>query len=217
MTFDWLYALEILPELIDATLITIRIALLGYLVSLGVGLLLALARLSRNRWLSTSVWAISEGIRLTPLLVQLFFAYYVLPAFGLRLPAEPTGVLVIGIHYSTYISEVYRAGIRSVPTGQWEASVALGLPTQATWVRIILPQAVRPMVPALGNYLIQLFKEVPLLSTITVYELLNTANLLAGSSFKYLEALTLVGVIFFALSYPSSLLFRRMEVKSADK
>ena len=117
MTFDWLYALEILPELIDATLITIRIALLGYLVSLGVGLLLALARLSRNRWLSTSVWAISEGIRLTPLLVQLFFAYYVLPAFGLRLPAEPTGVLVIGIHYSTYISEVYRAGIRSVPTG----------------------------------------------------------------------------------------------------
>ena len=217
MTFDWLYALEILPELIDATLITIRIALLGYLVALAVGLLLALARLSRNRWLSTLVWLTSEGIRLTPLLVQLFFAYYVLPAFGLRLPAEPTGVLVIGLHYSTYISEVYRAGIRTVSTGQWEATVALGLPTQATWMRIILPQAVRPMVPALGNYLIQLFKEVPLLSTITVYELLNTANLLAGSSFKYLEALTLVGVIFFALSYPSSLLFRRMEVKSANK
>ena len=149
------------------------------------------------------------------MLVQLFFAFYVLPELGIQLPAEPTGILVIGLHYATYTSEVYRAGIRAVATGQWEASIALSLPTLSVWQRVILPQALRPMIPALGNYLIQLFKEVPLLSTITVYELLNTANLIAGSSFRYLETLTLVGLIFFLLSYPSSLLTRYLEVRLA--
>jgi polar amino acid transport system permease protein len=216
MNFDWLYVLEILPELLDATLITIRIALSGYLVALILGLAFAFARMSQNRMISTIVWAFSECIRLTPILVQLFFAYYVLPEIGIKLPAEPTGILVIGLHYGTYISEVYRSGIRAVSTGQWEATIAMSLPRPRVWLKIILPQAIRPMIPALGNYLIQLFKEVPLLSTITVYELLNTANLLAGSSFKYLEALTLVGVIFLALSYPSSLFFKHLEAKNVN-
>lgn len=215
MTFDFQYALQILPTLLEATLITIRIALLGYVVALAIGLVLAILRLIGNKPVRTLVWAISESVRLTPVLVQLFFAYYVLPQTGIKLPAEPTGVLVLGLHYGTYISEVYRAGIRAVPSGQWEAAIALSIPVPAVWGRIILPQAIRPMVPALGNFLIQLFKEVPLLSTITVYELLSTANLLASSSFKYFETLTLVGVIFFTLSYPSSLVFRHLEARNA--
>ncbi len=214
MTFDWLYSLEILPALLAATMITIRIAVLGYLVALLLGLFFALARMSQNSIISSVVWALSESIRLTPLLVQLFFVFYVLPEVGIKLPAEPTGILVLGLHYATYISEVYRSGIRAVPTGQWEATIALSIPVPIVWRRIILPQAVRPMIPALGNYFIQMLKEVPLLSTITVYELLNTANLLAGSSFKYLEALTMTGLIFFALSYPSSLFFKRLETKN---
>lgn len=213
--WDWGYAIGILPELLSATLVTIRLALAGFAVALVVGLLLAVARMSARWAVARPAWALSEFVRLTPLLVQLFFAFYVLPELGIKLPAEPTGVLVIGLHYATYTSEVYRAGIRAVPTGQWEAAIALDLPTFDVWRRIILPQAIRPMVPALGNFLIQLFKEIPLLSTITVYELLNTGNLLASSSFRYLETLTLVGVIFFLLSYPSSLLTRRLETRLA--
>ena len=95
----------------------------------------------------------------------------------ISIPDWMKAVIGLSLPIMANISEVVRGAVQSVPTGQWEASVALGLPTQATWMRIILPQAVRPMVPALGNYLIQLFREVPLLSTITVYELLNTANL----------------------------------------
>jgi polar amino acid transport system permease protein len=214
--WDWHYVIEILPELLQATLVTIRLALSGFGVALAVGLVLAIARLSGNRLIARIAWSFSEFIRLTPLLVQLFFAFYVLPELGIKLPAEPTGILVIGLHYATYTSEVYRAGFRAVATGQWEASIALSLPIFAVWRRIILPQAIRPMVPAFGNYLIQLFKEVPLLSTITVYELLNTGNLLASSSFRYLETLTMVGLIFFLLSYPSSLLTRRLESSFAN-
>ena len=213
--WDWAYVVEILPDLLSATLITIRIALSGFAVALAVGLLIAVARMSHIRLVSGAAWALTESIRLTPLLVQLFFAFYVLPELGIKLPAEPTGILVIGLHYATYTSEVYRAGIRAVHRGQWEASIALSLPLFSVWRRIILPQAVRPMIPALGNFLIQLFKEVPLLSTITVYELLNTANLIASSSFRYLETLTLVGVIFILLSYPSSLLTRHLELRFA--
>ncbi len=211
--WDWAYVFEILPELLRATLITIRISLLGFAVALVAGLLIAMARMNRNWVISQPALFFVEFVRLTPLLVQLFFAFYVLPVLGVSLPAEPTGVVVIGLHYATYASEVFRSGIRAVATGQWEASIALSLPTFAVWRRVILPQAIRPMIPALGNYLIQMFKDVPLLSTITVYELLGTANLIAGSSFRYLETLTLVGLIFLLLSYPSSLLIRYLEIR----
>lgn len=212
MTIDWAYLLEILPPLLEATLVTLRIAILGFALSLVLGLALAALRLAGNRRIAGAAFALSEFIRLTPLLPQLFFAYYVLPEAGISLPAEPTGILVLGIHYSTYTAEVFRSGILSVHKGQWEAAWSLRLPRGIVWRKVILPQAIRPMVPALGNYLIQLFKEVPLLATITVYELLNTANLLAGQSFRYLEVLSLVALIFFVLSFSASLAIRRFEL-----
>ncbi|MGE3874644.1 MAG: ectoine/hydroxyectoine ABC transporter permease subunit EhuD [Parvibaculaceae bacterium] len=205
------YLIEILPPLLGATLITVRIAVLAFGLSLLIGLGFALLRLSRHRNIANGVFALTEAIRLSPLLVQLFFAYYVLPEAGISLPAEPTGILVIGLHYATYTSEVFRSGILAMQRGQWEAAASLGLRGWIVWRKIILPQAIRPMIPALGNYLIQLFKEVPLLSTITVYELLNTANLLAGQSFRYLEVMTVVALIFLVISYGSSRLIARLE------
>ncbi len=210
---DWAYLAEIMPSLLEATLVTIRIALLGFALAFVVGLCFAILRLIERPVISMGVFLVLEFVRLTPLLVQLFFAFYVLPEVGISLPAEPTGILVIGLHYSTYTAEVFRSGILSVPSGQWEAGRALSLPSAILWRKIVLPQAIRPMIPALGNYLIQLFKEVPLLSTITVYELLNTANLVAGETFRYLEVLTVVALIFFAISYPSSLVIRQLELK----
>ena len=156
----------------------------------------------------------TEFIRLTPILVQLFFFYYVLPEVGIKLPAEPTGIIVLGLHYSTFTAEVFRSGILAIPKGQWEVSNTLCLPFYIKWFKIILPQSIKPMIPALGNYLIQLFKEVPLLSTITVYELLNTANLIAGETFRYFEVLSIVAILFFLISYPSAIFFRNLESKN---
>ena len=211
MSIDILYFIEISPALLNATLVTIRIAVLGYILAFILGLFFAIIRITGNIYIVKILLLFTEFVRLTPLLVQLFFFYYVLPEVGIKLPAEPTGILVLGLHYSTYIAEVFRTGILAVSLGQWEASKVLGLPIIIKWCKIILPQSIRPMIPALGNYLIQLFKEVPLLSTITVYELLNTANLIAGQTFRYFEVLSLVALLFFLISYPSALFFKKLE------
>ena len=214
MSIDLIYIIEILPPLLKAMLVTLRIAISGYLLAFVLGLLIAIIRVSGNVFLSRLLLMFTEFIRLTPILVQLFFFYYVLPEVGIKLPAEPTGIIVLGLHYSTFTAEVFRSGILAIPKGQWEVSNTLCLPFYIKWFKIILPQSIRPMIPALGNYLIQLFKEVPLLSTITVYELLNTANLIAGETFRYFEVLSIVAILFFLISYPSAIFFRNLESKN---
>jgi len=121
------------------------------------------------------------------------------------------------LHYSTYMSEVFRSGIDAVPAGQWEAAKALNFGKRRTWTNIILPQAVPPIIPVMGNYFITMFKETPLLSAITLVELLQTAKAIGSGSFRYLEAFTLVGILFFLLSYPSSLLVGRLEKRFQRK
>ncbi len=152
-----------------------------------------------------------EFIRLTPLVVQLLFVYYMLPQFS----ALQIGIAVLGIHYSTYMAEVYRAGIEAVPVGQWEAARALSLPSTRTWRAVILPQAVRRVVPALGNYAVSMFKDTPFLFTITVVEMVTAAQQFGARNFQYLEPLTLAGLIFLIASYPTSLLIRRLERRLA--
>ncbi len=214
MSIDIVYILEILPPLFKAMLVTLRIAIAGYLLAFILGLVISIIRIIGNTFLSRLLLMITEFIRLTPILVQLFFFYYVLPEIGIKLPAEPTGIIVLGLHYSTFTAEVFRSGILAIPKGQWEVSNTLCLPFYIKWTKIILPQSIKPMIPALGNYLIQLFKEVPLLSTITVYELLNTANLIAGETFRYFEILSIVAILFFLISYPSAIFFRKLESKN---
>ena len=163
MGIDLIYIIEILPALLKAMLVTLRIAISGYLLAFVLGLLIAMIRVSGNVFLSRLLLMFTDFIRLTPILVQLFFFYYVLPEVGIKLPAEPTGIIVLGLHYSTFTAEVFRSGILAIPKGQWEVSNTLCLPFYIKWFKIILPQSIKPMIPALGNYLIQLFKEVPLL------------------------------------------------------
>lgn len=211
--WDWAYAVDILPRLLSATRITIAATVVGFLLALIVGLLLALARRSSLRVVSWPATAFIEFVRSTPLLVQLYFLFFILPRFGVALSPFVTGVIGLGLHYGTYLSEVYRAGIGSVPRGQWEAARALNFSSRYTWTRVILPQAIPPMVPAFGNYFIVMFKETPLLSAITVVELLQTAKIIGARSFRYVEPYTLVGLIFLVLSYPSALLIRRLEAR----
>ena len=211
MIFDWHYAWEILPRLAEGLVVTIQATLIGMAVALTLGLVLALARRSRHRLVSWPTGALVEFVRSTPLLVQIYFLFYVLPDAGLRLSPLATGVLALGLHYAAYCSEVYRAGLESVPKGQWEAAVALNLTRWRMMKDIIIPQAIPPVVPALGNYLVAMFKDTPLLSAITVLEVLQTAKLIGAETFRYVEPLTLVGVLFLVLSLLSAALIRWVE------
>jgi len=209
--WDWNYAWEVMPVLAEASLITVQATLAGFVLALCVGLLFAVGRIAGPLWLRWVVVGMVEFLRSTPLLIQIFFLYYVLPEVGLTLDAFPAGVLALGLHYGAYCAEVYRAGLEGVPKGQWEAAMALNLPYWSAFRRVILPQAIPPVVPALGNYLVALFKETPLLSVIAVMELMQTAKILGSESFQYTEPITLVGLFFLAFSLISAALIRWLE------
>ena len=213
--FDWKFALDILPNLLRAFVVTVEATLLGMGIAVVVGLLWALLRRSQNRALSWSVTWWVEFVRSTPLLIQIYFLFYVLPNFGLTWSPFVTGALALGLHYSAYTAEVYRAGMDNVPKGQWEAAMALNLNRFDTFKSIILPQAIPPMIPALGNYLVAMFKETPILAAITVNELLQTSKLIGAETFRYLEPLTMVGVLFLAASLVSARFVEKLEARFA--
>jgi polar amino acid transport system permease protein len=211
MLWDWGYAIDILPELLWGLLVTVQATLLGSAVAYALGLVFALVRRSRIPVLSQAVWLLVEFVRSTPLLVQLFFLYFVLPDLGIRFDAFTTGVIGLGLHYACYTAEVYRAGIEAVPKGQWEACTALSLPRSRVWTGVILPQAVPRVLPALGNYMISMFKETPLLLAISVLELVGAAREAGSDTFRYIEPFTLAGIFFLLVSYPAGVLVRRLE------
>lgn len=213
--WSWEFVIEIMPRLLEGLMVTIQVTIVGFVLSAVLGLLMALGRRSDKKWVSWPTTAVVEFIRMTPLLVQLFFLFFVLPRYGLRLPAFFVGVVALGLHYGTYNSEVYRAGIEAIEKGQWEASRALNFSPTHTWTRIILPQAIPPMYPALGNYFVAMFKESAQLLAITVVELMLTARIIGTQTFRFLEPITMAGVLYFLISYPSSLLVQRLEARYA--
>ncbi len=209
--FDWQFAWEILPDLLRASLYTIGITLVGFAIALVLGLALAVLRRSRLPALSWPAAALIEFIRSTPLLIQLYFLFYVVPEYGITMSALTTGIVGIALHYSCYVAEVYRAGLNSVPSGQWEAAKALSLSPLDAYRDIVLPQAIRPIVPALGNYLIAMFKDTPVLSAITVVELMLQAKNIGSQTFRYIEPITMAGLFFLVISVSVALLVRRLE------
>ncbi|MGX1176790.1 ectoine/hydroxyectoine ABC transporter permease subunit EhuD [Pseudomonas sp. R151218B TE3479] len=211
--FDWSYAAHILPDLLRASLNTVGITLIGFLIAIVLGLFLAIGRRSRKFWLSWPATAVIEFIRSTPLLIQVYFLYYVLPNYGLSLTAMQVGILGIGLHYACYIAEVYRSGLDAVPRAQWEAVTALNIAPYDAYRNIILPQALRPIVPPLGNYLVAMLKDTPVLSAITVVEIMQQAKNIGSENFRYLEPITMVGLFFLALSLALAYLVRRLETR----
>ena len=213
MIWDNSFALSVLPLIAQVLVTTVFITITGTAIAMCIGLVLAIMRRARAKWISLPAEAFVEFVRDTPLLVQLFFLYFGLPVFGISLSALVTGIIGIGLNYSAYTAEVYRAGIEGVPRGQWEAARALNFSHGQTWVQIILPQAVRKVIPALGNYLIAMFKDTPILASIGVLEMLEQAQIVGSENFRYLEPMTEVGLLFILVSYPASLLVRRLEVR----
>ena len=214
MNWDWEWTKEFSGQLFTTGLkITAEITLFGAIVAFALGLLLALLRRSKTQWVSTPARWFIQFVRSTPLLVQLFFLFYVLPTIPLhiKLSALTAGILGLGVHYACYTAEVYRAGIDGVPPGQFEAAIALNLPRVRTWTSVILPQAIRRSLPALGNVLVAIFKESPQLSIITVLDVIGSAQELGSERFRYLEPLTVAGLFFLVLAIPSSIMIRRLE------
>ncbi|WP_043264474.1 ectoine/hydroxyectoine ABC transporter permease subunit EhuD [Streptomyces sp. CT34] len=211
MTFDWSAVGHFMPTFWKGVVVTLQALVLGSLIAFALGLVWALAQRSSLKAVRWPVTAITEFVRNTPLLVQLFFLFYVMPEWGVTLSALATGVIGLGLHYSTYTAEVYRAGIDGVPAGQWEAAVALSLPRRRTWTAVILPQAIRRVAPALGNYVIAMLKDSPMLFAIGVLEMLGQARQFSSQTFQTVEPYTVVGVAFILIAYPASLLLRALE------
>lgn len=210
---DWQVVWDSSPALWRGLQVTIRVTLFGITLAMVLGLAWAIIRRTSPAFIRWPLIAVLEFIRSTPLLVQVYFLFFVLPAWGITVDAFETGVIALGVHFSTYTAEVYRAGIEGVPTGQWEASTALSLNPYHKWTRIILPQAIPAVIPALGNYLIAMFKEAPLLSAITIVELLSEAQKICSRDFTCFEPYTMAGVFFLAISIPSSIFIRYLEAR----
>ena len=214
MNFDYAFAWSIVPELFQGLLVTLQVVILGFVLAVVLGLVLAIAQRSRLGLIRRASTAYLSFFRHTPLMVQLYVLFFAFPLAGITLPAISTGVIGLGLYYGAYIAEAYRGAIEGVPAGQWEAARALDFDTATTWRRIVLPQALKPMLPILGNYLIGMFKETPLLAVITIPELFQAAKQIAGMTYRYNEPYTVMALMFLAISVPTSLLFKYFERRS---
>ncbi|GAB3271891.1 amino acid ABC transporter permease [Arthrobacter pigmenti] len=212
--WDWATVWDVLPSLLAAFFqVTLVVTVASTAIAAVLGLIIAMLRRTVPKPVDAVIKFAVDFIRMTPIVVQLLLIYYTFT----NLDAITVGIIVFGIHYSTYMAEVYRAGIDAVPAGQWEATTALSMPKGRTWRAVVIPQALRNTVPALGNYAISMFKDTPFLIIIGLVELVNAGIIYGGNTFKYTEPLTLVGIIFLAASYPTALLVGRLEKRLAFK
>ncbi len=213
LDWDWAFAWSVMPDLLHGLRITVIATIAASSVSFVLGLVWTLLRLRRIAVISPAVDLFVLFIRGTPLLVQLYVVFYVLPKWGVSLSALATGIVGLGVFYSASASEIYRAGIEDIPIGQWEAALTLGLPLRRLWLGIILPQAIRAVLPMLGNLVVAMFKETALLSTITVMELMAEAKNAGSIDFRFVEPLTLAGALYLVISFAAASALRRLEVR----
>ena len=212
MDWRWDFTFDVvLPRLWEAAGITVYATVVSFAFALVGGLILMLLKMSAFKPISFVASEVIEFIRGTPLLVQIFFLFFVLPQVGITLPPLTTGIMAIAIYNSALTAEVYRAGLQAVPRGQWEAAVALNLSPYRTFRKIIIPQSLPPIVPALGNYLIAIFKETPLLSFVAVGEIMHASKLIGSEYYRFNEAVTIAGIFFLVMSLVSAALVRAAE------
>jgi polar amino acid transport system permease protein len=212
--FDSAFLLSILPALLSGLVVTVQATAGGYALAVVVGLIIALGNRSRNRAVSTLCRIYVATLRCTPLLVQLYVAYYLLPLVGVSFSALTTGIIALGLYTAAYLSEVFRAGIDAIDRGQWEAADALGLRRITKWRKVVLPQALPLIQLPMGNYLIGMFKETPLLAAITVLDVFGTANDVAGQTYRYTEPYTAAALMLLTVSVAATYLLRLMQART---
>jgi len=203
----------IVPELAKAALVTIRLTLASLLMGLPIGLLVALMRLSHRKWISAPAVVYVEVLRGTPLLVQLFTVYYVLPSAGVHLGQWPAALLAFTVNSSAYVAEIFRAGIRSLDIGQMEAARSLGMTYAMAMRLVILPQAVRRVLPPLTNEAIALLKDTSLVSVIALVELTREGQQLTGTLAMPMLVWPMVGLFYLLLTLPLTRLAGYLETR----
>ncbi|MEY3519301.1 MAG: hypothetical protein RLZZ177_16 [Pseudomonadota bacterium] len=205
MNYDWSVVWQYRQMLLDGIGITILLTVLTMLVAVPGGILLALMRLSSMPWLARGSTAFVELFRNLPLILVVYWAFYVMPMVsGIELSAFNTGLLALCLNVSAYNSETFRAGIQSIRKGQTEAAVALGFSKTQAMFKIILPQAWRRVLPVLASTWVALFKDTSLVSVIAVGELAHASMTIRSQTFRVLEMLTAMAVIYWMLGYPQA-------------
>jgi polar amino acid transport system permease protein len=204
-------AIEFLPILLKGAVVTIEITFCSFILSTLLGLLLALMRVSSNKVASHAASTFINVIRGLPIIVQLFYIYFVLPDLGVRLSAFQAGFIGLGIAYSVYQAENFRAGIQAIDHGQIEAAQSIGMRGGLIMRRVVLPQAFKIALPSYGNTLVMMLKDSSLASTITVAEMTRAGQLIASSTFQNMTVFTLVALLYLALSLPLVYGLRRLE------
>ena len=200
------------PFLLDGLWLTLTISFLALAISMVLGLLVAVVRLSKNRAVSFVGATYVEIFRDTPVLVQLFWVYYVLPILlDIRISAFNAALIGLTLHSAAFLGEIYRAGIQAVPGGHSEAAKVLGLTPVQTFIRIVMPQAFRTILPPLVNNFVDLIKLSSLASVFAVGEVTRKATELSAATFRPLEIFTFVALIYFFICWPLSLGMRQLE------
>lgn len=210
MKFDLDFALSVVPVILGGLGTTLWIAVVSSLCAAVLGFVLEILRRS-NRWVGYGMRFLIDVIRSTPLLVQLYFIFFVLPVYGLTLPAAVSGVLGLSIYYSGYLAEVFKGGIDSIDSGQFEAGKALGLRRSDVMVSVILPQMLRNVAAPMGNYFVSALKATPYLAVIAIPEMLGIAMEVGANSFRYAEPMVAVGILFLILALCINYLVKRLE------
>lgn len=211
----------LLPALLEGASVTVAVSVASYLLALCLGLILGLARTSRLWVVRGAAGVYVQFMRGTPLLLQLFFIYYVLPYGGIILSPFQAGVLGLTLNYAAYMAEVFRSGIAAVPKGQFEAGASLALTNYQLMRYVVIPQALKIVVPPIGNFFVAIFKDSALVSVITMKDLMFTGQILAASTFMHFEIFAMVAVIYLILSYPAAkaveLLERRLDRQNTSR
>jgi cystine transport system permease protein len=189
-----------LPELLAGLAITIMLGVISFVLGSVLGALVTLARISASRALRALAAVYVSVFRGTPLLIQIMIVYFGLPQLGLQIPPIPSAIIAFTLFSAAYLSENFRAGVLGVDKGQWEAAASMAMPYGKTLRRVIFPQAIRIATPAVGSRFIALMKDTSLASAVTVVELTRVAEGIGTSTFRYMEALLLVGLLYWLVN-----------------
>lgn len=213
----WHDAAEFFPILMNGVALTIVVTIGSLLLSTVLGLVWAMMRVSGIKVLSMLSASLINVIRGIPIIVLLFYLYFVMPDLGVTLSALQAAILGLGIAYSAYQAENFRAGIEAIDKGQIEAAQSIGMGWWLTMRRVVLPQAVRIVLPPYGNVMIMMLKDSSQASTITVAELALQGKLIASSTFKNTSVFTLVALMYLTMSIPLILLVRHFEKRAGKR
>ena len=199
------------PQLLVAAGQTLRMTVFAYLLDLVAGLLVAFGEMSRHRWLARTCRVYIEFIRGTPTLTQLFLIYFGLASVGIVIPGFQAAVTALGLHYAAYMAEIYRSGIGAVDRGQTEAALAVGMTRGEAMRFIILPQAIRIILPPMANCAISLLKDTSVASLIAAPELMMRADDITSEYYMPMQVYLITGVMYFVMAFPLSLGVRWLE------